>query len=78
MLLNLRNRNVSLEEAVTLSGVAKASLYRDVCRYTDKVMFHLQVTSATMELHLLVCVFLLTWSGTTFGQQNSKKTNYLN
>ena len=60
-----------LDEAVTLSGVAKASLYRDV-----KVMFHLQVTSTTMELLPLACVSLLTWSGTAFADESGKKTNH--
>ena len=60
-----------VDEAVTLSGVAKASLYRDV-----KVMLHLQVTKTTMELLPLVFVSLLTWSGTTFADENGKKTNH--
>ncbi|XP_067442325.1 hemicentin-1-like [Thunnus thynnus] len=33
-------------------------------------MLHLQVTKTTMELLPLVCVSLLTWSGTTFADEN--------
>ncbi|CAK6981300.1 butyrophilin-like protein 1 [Scomber scombrus] len=36
-------------------------------------MFDLQVTQTAMELLPLVCVSLLTWSGTTFAAENEPK-----